>query len=75
MLQYGSAFALTTSALVLFQYFSHRAREDQRTHNLQEQERSKREMFQEDQERHKILPGENAAGSDAPTGDSGRREI
>lgn len=55
-LQFGGALAVTVASLVLFQRYSHRAKEDQKHHKPDTQQRSKREMFEEDQERHAIKP-------------------
>lgn len=53
-LQFGGALALVVVALVLFQYFNHRAKEDQQAHNPDVQERAKRDLFQGDHEEHVI---------------------
>jgi uncharacterized membrane protein YqhA len=70
-LQFGAALALTVASLVLFQRYSHRAKEDQKAHKPEVQDRSKRKMFQEQEERHEIRPGSAAlkrrdGGADSP---------
>lgn len=57
-LQFGAALALTVASLVLFQRYSHRSKEDQKAHRPDTQQRSKRDMFQRDEERHDIKPDE-----------------
>lgn len=59
-LQFGGALAAAVGALVLFQLISHRAKEDQKTHKPDTQERSKRDMFHRDEEQHDIKPDEVA---------------
>lgn len=61
-LQFGGALALTVASLVLFQRYSHRAKEDQKAHRPDTLQRSKREMFQEDEEQHHIKPDEATHG-------------
>jgi uncharacterized membrane protein YqhA len=56
-LQFGAALALTVASLVLFQRYSHRAKEDQKAHKPEVQDRSKRKMFMEQEEHHEIRPG------------------
>lgn len=70
-LQFGAALALTVASLVLFQRYSQRAKEDQKAHKPDTQQRSKREMFHEHEEQHEIKPGETetsrrAEGEDTP---------
>ncbi|AFZ69131.1 YqhA family protein [Deinococcus peraridilitoris] len=55
-LQFGVAFAVVVAALVFFQRYSHRAKEDQQAHHPDVQERAKKELFQEDHEEHMIRP-------------------
>ncbi len=55
-LQFGAALALAVISLVLFQRYSHHAKEDQKHHKPDAKQRSKREMFEEDEERHEIKP-------------------
>lgn len=67
-LQFGAALALVVVALVLFQMYSHRTKEDQKAHNPDVQARAKRNLFQEDREEHEIThdevsPPENSAHS------------
>jgi uncharacterized membrane protein YqhA len=57
-LQFGGALAVTVAALVLFQFYSHRAKEDQKLHHPDTQDRSRREMFQHHEERHDVQPDE-----------------
>ncbi|MGH7443795.1 MAG: YqhA family protein [Longimicrobiales bacterium] len=55
-LQFGAALAVAVAALVLFQFYSHRSNEDEKAHHPDTQERSRRDMFQRDQEQHDIRP-------------------
>ncbi len=57
-LQFGAAMALVVAALVFFQWFSHRAKEDQKAHSPDTQARAQREMFYTDREHHEIKPDE-----------------
>ncbi len=57
-LQFGAALALVVAALVLFQLYSHRTKEDQKAHNPDVQVRAKRKLFQEDREEQDIAPDE-----------------
>lgn len=57
-LQFGAALALTVTSLVLFQRYSHRTKEDQKQHKPDTQQRSKREMFEKDEERHQLKQDE-----------------
>ena len=59
-LQFGAAMALVVVALVLFQMYSHRTKEDQKTHNPDVQTRAKRRLFEEDREQQEIEPDEEA---------------
>lgn len=61
-LQFGGALALVVGALVFFQQGNHRAKEDQKEHNPDEQKRAQRDMFQGDQEEQMVEP-EDAAGT------------
>lgn len=65
MLQWGGAFALVVVALVLFQHYNHRSKEDQKAHDPDVQVRAKREMFQESKERREIKPDEERGVSQA----------
>lgn len=49
-LMFGAALAVVVAALVLFQRYTHQAREDQRLNNPDVQARAQRRMFQEDRE-------------------------
>lgn len=57
-LQFGAAMAVVVGALVLFQLYSHRTKEDQKTHNPDVQARAKRRLFEEDREQQEIEPDE-----------------
>lgn len=57
-LQFGAAMALVIVSLVLFQMYSHRTKEDQKTHNPDVQARAKRRLFEEDREQQEIEPDE-----------------
>lgn len=63
-LQFGGALALTVASLVLFQRYSHRNKLDQKHHRPDARQRSKREMFEKDEERHELRSDE--ATQDAP---------
>ena len=62
-LQFGAALALVVVALVLFQSFSHRAKEDQKSHNPDVQVRAQQEMFHTERAHHEIKPDEVAGTS------------
>jgi uncharacterized membrane protein YqhA len=53
-LQFGAALALTVSALVLFQLYSHRAKAAQKASEPDVQARAKHEMFELDREKHHV---------------------
>lgn len=72
MLQYGGALALVVAALVLFQMFSHRAKQDQKAHDPDVQARAKREMFHKDHEQQEIEPDEISGTNKAAQSDHGR---
>jgi uncharacterized membrane protein YqhA len=55
-LQFGAALALVVGAVVFFQQYSHKAKEDLRTHNPDVQARAQRDLFQRDQEEQEIRP-------------------
>lgn len=57
-LQFGAAMALVVGALVLFQMYNHRAREDQKSNNPDVQKRAQRELFQGDREEYTVEPAE-----------------
>ncbi len=63
-LQFGAALALVVAALVLFQMYSHRTKEDQKAHNPDVQVRAKRKLFQEDREEHEITLDEELPATD-----------
>ncbi len=71
-LQFGAALAVAVGSLVLFQRYSHHAKEDKKHHKPEIQRRSKREMFEEDEERHEIKPDD--AGNEQPGKDSANRD-
>lgn len=64
-LQFGGALAVTAGSLALFQLYSHRAKEAQKAHKPDAQERSKHDMFQHDEEQHDIKPEDVAPGRPA----------
>lgn len=64
-LQFGTAMALAVASLVLFQRYSHSAKEDQRANAPDTLQRSKRQMFHEAEERHEIEPCESEASKRA----------
>lgn len=53
-LQFGAAMALVVVPLVMFQRYSHKAKEEQKAHNPDEQARAQRSMFQKDEEQAEI---------------------
>ncbi|MBA2411605.1 MAG: YqhA family protein [Burkholderiaceae bacterium] len=55
-LQFGGALAVTVVALMLFQFFSRRVKQEMPPAETDIQERSKQQMFEHDRERHKVLP-------------------
>jgi uncharacterized membrane protein YqhA len=57
-LQFGGALAAVVISLVVFQYYTHRAKEDQQAHNPDVQARAKQELFQADREEHEITAAE-----------------
>lgn len=57
-LQFGAALALVVVALVIFQSFNHRAKEDQKSHSPDVQARAQQEMFHTEREHHEIRPDE-----------------
>jgi uncharacterized membrane protein YqhA len=64
-LQFGGAMALVVTALVFFQRFAHQVKEDQKSHNPDEQARAQRALFDAEEERHEI-PLESEHGSARP---------
>jgi len=62
-LQFGAALALVTAPLVLFQRYTHKAKEEQKAHDPNEQMRAQRLMFEADAERAEIQP-EDEKGKD-----------
>lgn len=71
-LQFGAAMALVVTALVFFQRYAHQVKEDQKSHNPDEQARAQRALFNEEEERHEV-PVEAEQGS-APPPREGERE-
>lgn len=63
-LQFGGAAAVMVAALVLFERYSHRAKEDHAAPIGSEQARAQRSMFKEHHEKAEIEPGETEAGKD-----------
>ena len=57
-LQFGGALAVVVIALVVFQYYNHRTKEEQQAHNPDVQVKAKRELFQSDREEHEITRDE-----------------
>ncbi len=57
-LQFGGALALVVVALVLFQTYNHRAKEDQKEHNPDAQKRAQRALMQNEDEEHTITAAE-----------------
>jgi len=55
-LQFGAAAALVVVALVLFQRFAHQAKEDQKSHNPDEQARAQHALFEEEEEQAAVDP-------------------
>jgi uncharacterized membrane protein YqhA len=57
-LQFAAALALVVGALVLFQLYSHRAKEAQKAAEPDVQARAKHEMFERDREKHHVQEDE-----------------
>ena len=55
-LQFGAAAALMVGALVLFQRYAHKAKEDQKAHNPDEQARAQHALFEEAEEQAAVDP-------------------
>lgn len=62
ILQYGGALAVAVAALVLFQFYNHRAKEDQQVHGTTEQ--SKEDLFEHDQEHDQSTPDKKSDEQD-----------
>lgn len=62
ILQYGGALAVAVAALVLFQFYNHRAKEDQQVHGTTEQ--SKEDLFEHDQEHDQSTPNKKSDEQD-----------
>ena len=65
-LQFGAAAALMVAALVLFERYTHRAKEEHAAPIGHEQARAQRSMFKEHHEKAEIEPGATDAGQDEP---------
>lgn len=65
MLMRAAAGAIMVSALVLFQLYGSRERERQRSDSPEGRSRAKREVFEEDRERHEVNPEEVAREKDS----------
>ena len=59
-LLFGATLALVVAALVLFQFYSHWAKEEQRTHDPDTQVHAQRRLFHQDQEEREVRPDEMA---------------
>ena len=59
---FGAALSLVVLSLVLFQRYTHQAKEDQKMHNPDVQARAQRELFQEDQEEVTVKPDQEDGG-------------
>jgi uncharacterized membrane protein YqhA len=62
ILQYGGALAVAVAALVLFQFYNHRAKEDQQVHGTTEQ--SKEDLFEHDEEHDQSTPDKKSDEQD-----------
>lgn len=61
-LMFGAALALVVASLVLFQHYSHRAKEDQKEHNPDELKKAQRDLFQYDHE-ERVVTQEEVEGT------------
>ena len=59
-MQFGVTLALVVAALVLFQFYNHRAKEDQ--HALDKPARAQQQLFEEDEEEHRPEAADRVAG-------------
>jgi uncharacterized membrane protein YqhA len=59
-LQFGAAMAVVIIALVMFQRHSHRAKEDQKQHNPDEQARAQKHMFEHANEKADIVASDKS---------------
>ena len=57
-LQFGAALAVVVFALVVFQLYSHRAKEDQKSNDPDVQKRAQRDLFQSDDEEYLVTSEE-----------------
>lgn len=57
-LQFGGALASVVFALVFFQRYSHKVKEDQQSHNPDAQTRAQKELFEKDHEERVIMDDE-----------------
>ncbi len=71
-LQFGGAMALAVAPLVLFQRFTHKAKEEQNAHKPDEQARAQRSMFEEDDEKAEIATGHEHRADEAADGKPGQ---
>jgi uncharacterized membrane protein YqhA len=55
-LQHGAALSVVVIALVVFQHYAHRAKEDQQSHNPDEQARAQHALFEQEEEQHAVEP-------------------
>ena len=61
ILNFGGTMALVVAALVLFQLYSHRAKEEPKRHGLDTQARAQHALFHEDREEREIQPDEETS--------------
>ncbi|MBC8161489.1 MAG: YqhA family protein [Roseiflexaceae bacterium] len=57
---FGAALALVVIALVLFQRYTHQAKQDMMLYNPEVQSRAQRELFEQDREEATVEPGQEA---------------
>lgn len=63
-LQHGAAMALVVAALVVFQLYSHRAKEDQQADAAGTHERAQRDLFRDDREEQEVRPADEPGRRD-----------
>ncbi|PYE55683.1 putative membrane protein YqhA [Deinococcus yavapaiensis KR-236] len=68
-LQFGGALASVVFALVFFQRYSHKVKEEQQTHNPDAQARAQKELFEKDNEERVIRDDEIKPTRSGPTPD------
>ena len=71
-LQFGAAMALVVTALVFFQRYAHQAKEDQKSHDPNEQVRAQQALFQREEEEHVVAEHE-VQGTVDPHREGGRQ--